>query len=315
MPPKDKAKKQVAIIGYGSQGRALALNLRDSGYAVTIGLAAGSKSRSAARRERFQAVVSVAAATQSADIICFAFPDHLHGRVYRDHIADHLKPNATLWFLHGTSIHFGFVKPPTSCDVILIAPHAPGVAVREKYLRERDISAFLAVQQNPTRKAVRTATSLAQACGFRKSRLVKTTFADEAIGDLFGEQSVLCGGLAMLISSGYQTLIERGIKPENAYLEVAYQLDLIIELIKKYGMDGMWQRISVAARFGSLVTGPRLIGRETRATMKRVLSEIESGQFARQLERLSEQDVANITASLNSLTPASFNKAARKFAR
>lgn len=315
MPRKDKAKKKIAVIGYGSQGCAIGLNLKDSGWGVSIGLPTRSKSLSRAKRDGFRKVGRVSQIIADADIICFAFPDHLHGRVFLKEIAPHLKPGATLWFLHGTSIHFGFVKPPRNCDVILVAPHAPGVAVREKYLSDRSISAFYAVEQNYSHRAQSLAFALAEGCGFRRSKLVKTTFRDEAVGDLFGEQAVLCGGLAMLITAGYETLVKHGLKPEHAYLEVAYQLDLIIALIKNYGMSGMWERISVAARYGSLLTGPRLIDKSVKKKMQTVLAEIESGRFPRKLELLSDRDVARITQALRRLSPKSFDKAARKFAK
>lgn len=313
MPRKEKAKKRIAVIGYGSQGRAIALNLRDSGWEVAVGARRGSKSLRRARQDRFRNVGPISRVVANADIVCFAFPDHLHGRVFKQSIGPHLKPGAALWFLHGTSIQFDFVQPPDNCDVILIAPHAPGVAVREKYLADRSISAFYAVHRDRSRRARSLTFALAEACGFKRSRLVKTTFHDEAVGDLFGEQAVLCGGLAMLISAGYETLVKRGIKPEHAYLEVAYQLDLIIGLIKQYGMSGMWGRISVAARYGSLLTGPKLIDRSTRSRMKTVLAEIESGRFPRRLASLTEKDISRISKALNALTPRSFDRAARKY--
>lgn len=315
MARKEKAKKRIAVIGYGSQGKAIGLNLADSGWDVSIGLPARSKSIARARRDGFSRVGRVSDIVATADIICFAFPDHLHGKVFDSQILPNLKPGATLWFLHGTSVHFGFVKPPKASDIILVAPHAPGVAVREKYLGDRSISAFWAVEQNRSRRAKQTAIALAKACGFKPSRLVKTSFEDEAVGDLFGEQAVLCGGLAMLISAGYETLVKRGLKPDHAYLEVAYQLDLIISLIKKYGMQGMWSRISVAARFGSLVTGPKLIDKTIKSKMSKALAEIESGRFPKKLQSLTPRDIARLTKALARLTPSSFDRAALKYVR
>lgn len=313
MPHKEKAKKRIAVIGYGSQGRAIALNLRDSGWDVAVGVRRGSKSLSRAKKDGLRNVGPISKVVAESDIVCFAFPDHLHGRVFNQSIGPHLKSGATLWFLHGTSIQFGFVQPPDNSDVILIAPHAPGLAVREKFLTDRSISAFYAIHRDGSRRARSLAFALADACGFKRSRLVKTTFHDEAVGDLFGEQAVLCGGLAMLISAGYETLVNRGIKPEHAYLEVAYQLDLIIALIKQYGMSGMWERISVAARYGSLLTGQKLIDRSTKSRMQAALAEIESGRFPRRLESLTEKDISRISKALNALTPRSFDRAARKY--
>ncbi len=306
----------VSIIGYGSQGRAIALNLRDSGYRVVIGLRPKSKFRAVARKDGFREVLSISDATKKGDIVTFAFPDHQHGRIYKAEIEPVMrsKKGATLLFLHGMSVHFKFVKPPKDADVILLAPHAPGVAVREQYLGKRDVSAFYAVHQNKSKKAEQTLFALADAIGIAKKRLVKTTFATEAIGDLFGEQAVLCGGMASLIKNGFDVLVESGIPPENAYLEVAYQLDLIIKLIKQYGIEGMFARISVAARYGSLLTGPKLIDKSVKKRMKAVLADITSGQFPNKLNKLSDADVRRIAKALSSLSSPKLEKAARKFA-
>jgi ketol-acid reductoisomerase len=315
MSPKAKEKKAVAMIGYGSQGRALALNLRDSGYNVLIGLRAKSKSRTIARKDGFKSLHTIPDAVANADIICFAFPDHLHGKVFTDHIAPHLRPGATLLFLHGLSVHFGFVKPPTNCDVILLAPHAPGIAVRERYLSDRSISAFYALHQNRSRKAASTAFAIAAAVGFQKKRLIRTTFEDEALGDIFGEQAVLCGGLSMLIKNGFEVLVENGLKPENAYLEVAFQLDLIISLIKRYGIEGMLERISLAARFGSITNGPRIIDDHVKRQMSRVYNDIKKGRFTRQLAALSETDIKALDKQAAKLTNQKIEKNAKKFSR
>ena len=308
-------KGGVAVIGYGSQGRALALNLRDSGYRVIVGVRSRSKSRRIAKRDGIAEIMTVSNAVAGADIVAFAFPDHLHGRVFTRVIAPNLKKNATLLLLHGTSVHFGFVAPPDDCDVILVAPHAPGVAVREAYLGDQQISAFYSVYQNRSRKAAQTAFAMAKAAGFKRKNLIKTTFEHEAVGDLFGEQAVLCGGLAMLIKTGFEVLVERGLKPENAYLEVAYQLDLIIDLIKRYGIEGMFSRISVAARYGSLKAGPEIINAGTKKRMERLASRIESGKFPNELDCLSDEDIAELNKSLRDLTDPRLERAARKFAR
>jgi ketol-acid reductoisomerase len=315
MTTKGKAKKRVAIIGYGSQGRAFALNLKDSGHEVLVGLRLGSKSRRLASRDGIKSIDSIASATAKADTVCFAFPDHLHGKIFESQIAPSLRPGATLLFLHGMSVHFGLVKPPSDCDVLLLAPHAPGVAVREKYLTDRSISAFFAVHQNRSRRGERTLVELAEGVGFAKRRLVKTTFRDEAVGDLFGEQAVLCGGLAMLIKTGHELLVERGIKPENAFLEVVYQLDLIVALIKKHGVAGMLNRISVAARYGSVRNGPRIIDSQTRQRMRKVLQEIESGQFVRSLAALTPSEARKLGKATLRLSNRNLENAARKYAR
>ena len=294
MNSKGKAKKRVAVIGYGSQGRALALNLRDSGFDVVVGLRAGSKSKKQAKKDKISQILPVREAVSRSEVICFAFPDHLHGRVYQKEIGSYLKPGATLLFLHGTSLAFKFVQPPRNSDVIMIAPHAPGMAVREKFLTDRSISAFYSLEQNATGRGLHTLFSLAAGMGFERKRLIKTTARDESVGDLFGEQAVLCGGMAMLIRNGYDVLVEHGLKPEHAYLEVAYQLDLIIALIKKFGIEGMLRRISVAARFGSIWSGPKIIDRGVKRRMREVLREIESGKFPRKLNQLNQKKIALI---------------------
>ncbi|MDH4155823.1 MAG: ketol-acid reductoisomerase, partial [candidate division Zixibacteria bacterium] len=220
-----------------------------------------------------------------------------------------------LLFLHGLSVHFGMVVPAAFCDVILIAPHAPGRAVREKYLTDRSLSAFYAVGQDFTGHARRTALELARAIGFKPQRLIATTFEHEAVGDLFGEQAVLCGGLAALIKNGFEVLVEKGIPAENAYLEVAYQLDLIVQLLKEHGIEGMLRRISVAARYGSARAGPRIIDRTVRDRMKEVADEIITGKFSRGLAKLSGADIIKLNRSLKKLTDPRLEKAARKFNR
>ena len=310
--------RTVVIIGYGSQGRAIALNLRDSGYSVAIGLRPRSRSRVAAKKDGFEAVHTIAKAIRATDpsCICFAFPDHLHGRVYEEHVRANLPSNkpCRLLFLHGMSVHFGMVRPPSDCDIILLAPHAPGDAVREKYLGDRSLSAFYGVHRDVSGHARRDVIELAQAIGFDKKRLIATTFEDEAVGDLFGEQAVLCGGLAMLVKTGFEVLIEKGLPPENAYLEVAYQLDLIVEMIKKHGVAGMLERISVAARYGSVRSGPQIVDKAVKERMEKVYDRIRSGEFARQLGGLDKSDVAELKKAARALSHPLLEKAARKFA-
>ena len=313
MAAKDKGKKVVAMIGYGSQGQAIALNLRDSGFEVIIGLRSRSGSIRQARKDGFQPE-SVLCAVKGADIICMAFPDHLHGRVYTSVIEKNLKKNATLWFLQGMSIHFGLVKPPSDCDVILIAPHGPGVAVREKYLTDRSLSAFYAVAQGRSRKTLSALFALAGGIGLEKKQLVKTSFEAETLGDMFGEQAVLCGGLAMLVKSGFEVLVENGLKPEHAYLEVAYQLDLIVDLIKKHGIEGMLRRISVAARYGSVRGGPKIIDSSVKKRMMKLFREIGSGRFAKKLNTLERSDIDALDRVVKKLSHPALEKAARKFA-
>ncbi len=312
---KNRKTEKIAVLGYGSQGRSVALNLRDSGYDVTIGLPLKSKSRKKARADKFSAIFSVSQAVKESTTLCFAFPDHLQGQTYKSEIQANLNDNSTLWFLHSFAVHFGFIKPAPHCDVILIAPHAPGLTVRDEYLGSKSLSAFFAVYQNATGRAHKTVFKLSGAIGFKKSKLVKTTFKDEALGDLFGEQAVLCGGLAGLIKNGFEVLVENGIPPENAYLEVAYQLDLIIALIKKYGIEGMFERISVAARFGSLEAGPEIVGESVKKKMRARYKEIESGKFARKLNNLSQAELSSLSKDLKKLSSPLFEKMARKFSK
>jgi len=212
------------------------------------------------------------------------------------------------------SVHFGLIDPPPDCDVILLAPHAPGVAVREKFLGDRSVSAFYAIHQDATDCARNMVMQLADDMGIDRRSLVETTFAHEAVGDLFGEQAVLCGGLAMLIKSGFDTLVANGLPTENAYLEVAYQLDLIVDLIKNHGVGGMFERISVAARYGSAKAGPRIIDESAQKRMQKIYDHIDSGAFARELSRLSEEDIRGLKESLLGLSSPALERAAKKYA-
>ncbi len=304
---------RIAVIGYGSQGRAVALNFRDSGYNLTIGLPPKSKSRSKAKVDKFSKIATVGEAVKDSDIICLAFPDYLHQRVFDSKIKGNLKKGATLLFLHGFSVHFRFVVPPKSVDVILIAPHAPGIMVREKFLTDKSLSAFYAVHQDVSGKAQKKAMSLAGALGFKKKKLLRTSFEIETIGDLFGEQAVLCGGLAMLIKNGFEVLIENGIPPKHAYLEVAFQLDQIITLIKKYGIEGMFERISVAAQLGSGEAGPHIIDETVKNKMQSRFEEIASGAFAAKLNSLVPEDIQAIKTRLKKLSHPELEKTVKAF--
>lgn len=305
----------IAVLGYGSQGRALALNWRDSGRNVIVGLPPQSESRRRAELDEISEVATPGETAGSADIICFAFPDYLHGRVWRDELENRVRAGSTLLFLHGLSIHFGQIEPPRDCDVVLMAPHAPGVSVREKYLSDRSVSAFYAVHQDVSGEAETEILQLAADAGFREDRLIETTFEHEAIGDLFGEQAVLCGGLAMLIKSGFDTLVDKGLPPDNAWLEVAYQLDLIVNLIKRHGIQGMFERISVAAQFGSLRAGPEIIDDAVRKSMVDVYRRIASGEFADELAALDPSDLEKLRHNLAGLTTPALEESARKFNR
>ncbi len=292
----------------------MALNLRDSGWDTRVGLRHGSSSAARAEQDGIARVSSIAEAVKESHIVAFAFPDHCHKQVFEGEIRLNLRKDATLLFLHGTAVHFGLVKAPEGCDVIMVAPHAPGAAVREKYLSDRSVSAFVAVHQDATGQAHETALAIAAGMGIAKERVVDTTFELEAVGDLFGEQAVLCGGLSMLIKSGFDTLVEKGLPPDNAYLEVAYQLDLIIDLIKNYGIEGMLNRISVAARYGALKTGPRLINASIKKKMHEVHDDITSGRFVDELSNLTTEDIRNMKEGPCPLSSPELELAAKKYA-
>jgi len=306
-------EKTIAVLGYGSQGRAWALNLKDSGREVAIGIPSGDPSRKTAKKDGLKNITTIAKAVAGAGIIIFAFPDHLHGKVYKDEIVTGLNPGTALVFLHGLSVHFGQVTPPESCDVLLLAPLGPGTAVREKFLAGESIGYFYCIHQNTSGRADRTLKNLMRDLKIDKTTMIETTFADEAVGDLFGEQAVLCGGLTELIKAGYETLTEAGLSSDKAYLEVAYQLDLIIDLIKRYGIEGMYKRISVAAKYGSSLTGPKIIDTATKKRMKQILGEIKSGQFAGKLNRLTPEEIKKLDFDLNKMTTSSLEKSALKF--
>jgi ketol-acid reductoisomerase len=271
--------KTVAVIGYGNQGRAQALNLRDSGLKVIIGLPQGSKDVKLAREDGFE-VYSDEEATKLGDIITILAPDHLHKEIYQQQIKPNLRPRKTLVFACGFSVHFRLVIPPDFVDVILVAPHAPGKVMRELFEGGKGVPGFIAIQQNKSGMAKKTALAYAKAIGCTRAGVFETTFGDEAIGDLFGEQVVLCGGLSELLKTGYDVLVEGGLPPENAYLECVHQLDYIVSTIKSYGLAGMFTRISKTAEFGSYVTGKRVISKQTKKEMKKILKEIKNGKFA-----------------------------------
>ncbi len=305
-----KKKDTIAVLGYGSQGRAIALNLRDSGYQVAVGLREKSRSRAQARQEKIQAT-TIRNAVRNNTVVFVALPDHVHGAVFRESVLRHLNPDASLIFLHGSTVHFGLVEPPPDNPVLLLAPHAPGSAVRSNYLNKIPFSAFCAVYQGHVRWGHNLLREMAGAIGIPGTHLIKTTFADEAVGDLFGEQAVLCGGLARLLKYGYETLVEAGLTPQNAYLEVAFQLDLIVDLIKRHGLSGMFERISRLARYGSAVNGPEVITPEVKLNMKKVYALINSGEFMRQGQR---ERLKPGKRRMEQVTSTAFNRQARRFA-
>ncbi|MDB4793428.1 ketol-acid reductoisomerase [Methylacidiphilales bacterium] len=272
--------KTVAVIGFGSQGHAHALNLKESGVKVIIGLYPGSKSIAAAKKYGFKVLTS-AEATKAADIIFMATPDLAIAGVYEKDIAPNLTKGKTLLFSHGFAIHFKTVKPPKNIDVIMVAPKGPGHLVRRQYLEGRGVPALIAVFQNPSKQAKKVALAWAKGIGSTRAGVLETTFKEETETDLFGEQAVLCGGASALVQAGYDTLVQAGYQPEMAYFECLHELKLIVDLMYEAGISGMRFSISDTAKYGDVVTGPRIINKQVRAEMKKVLTEIQDGTFAR----------------------------------
>ncbi len=274
-----KAKK-VAIIGYGSQGHAHALNLKDSGVDVCIGLHAGSKSRKKAEAAGL-AVKSVAEAATWGDVIMLLTPDTSQPAIYEESIAPHLGEGKTLMFAHGFNIRFGTIKPPAEVDVSMIAPKSPGHRVRETFAEGGGVPALLAVEQDASGQADALALAYAKGIGSTRAGVLTTTFSEETETDLFGEQAVLCGGTAELVKAGFKTLVDAGYQPEVAYFECLHELKLIVDLMYRGGLNYMRYSVSNTAEYGDYVSGPRVINDQTRAEMKKILAEIQDGSFAK----------------------------------
>jgi ketol-acid reductoisomerase len=273
--------KTVAIIGYGSQGHAHALNLRDSGVNVVVGLYPGSKSAAKAQAAGLK-VMSVGDATKAADTIMILVSDHIQGDLYNQEIGPHMTKGKTLMFAHGFNIHFGQIKPPADIDVSMIAPKAPGHRVRELLTEGVGVPALVAIHQDASGHAIENALAYALALGCLKAGVIETTFREETESDLFGEQSVLCGGVSELIRAGFETLVDAGYAPEIAYFECLHELKLIVDLIYEGGLGYMRFSVSDTAEYGDYTRGPRIVNDQTRQEMRKILSEIQSGQFARE---------------------------------
>jgi ketol-acid reductoisomerase len=271
--------KNVAVIGYGSQGHAHALNLRDSGVAVMVGLRPGSKSWERAEADGLE-VGTVDEAAEWADTVMVLAPDTLQAELYNQHIAPHLKPGKTLMFAHGFNIRYGTIQPHAGVDVSMVAPKAPGHRVREIYVEGGGTPSLLAVHQDASGQAQANALSYAYALGATRAGVVKTTFAEETETDLFGEQAVLCGGVSALIKAGFETLVEAGYQPELAYFEVLHELKLIVDLMYRGGMNYMRYSVSDTAEYGDYYAGPKIITEETRHAMSQMLKDIQDGRFA-----------------------------------
>jgi ketol-acid reductoisomerase len=273
--------KKVAIIGYGSQGHAHALNLRDSGLKnVAVALREGSSSAKKAKAEKLK-VMTPSEAAKWADVVMMLTPDELQAEIYTAHFAKNLKKGAALAFAHGLNIHFNLIEPREDLDVFMIAPKGPGHTVRGEYLRGGGVPCLVAVEQDATGNALDLALSYASAIGGGRSGVIETTFREECETDLFGEQVVLCGGLTSLIQAGYETLVEAGYAPEMAYFECLHEVKLIVDLIYEGGIANMRYSVSNTAEYGDYVSGPRIIDATVKARMKDVLDDIQSGRFTR----------------------------------
>ncbi len=273
--------KKIGIIGYGSQGHAQAQNLRDSGLQVTVADLPGSPNYEKALEDGFTPVLAREAA-ENSDIIQILTEDHAQAALYRRDIAHTMKPGKTLLFSHGFNIHYGQIVPPKEVDVVMIAPKGPGHLVRSEYVRGAGVPALVAIQQDASGQALQTALAYASGIGATRAGVMETTFKEETETDLFGEQAVLCGGVSELIKAGFDTLVEAGYQPEIAFFECMHELKLIVDLIYRGGLAYMRYSVSDTAEYGDLSRGKRIINQQTRAEMKKILEEVQSGQFARE---------------------------------
>ena len=273
--------KVIGIIGYGSQGHAHALNHRDSGLEVMVGLYKGSKSWDKAKADGLK-VGTVQEVSEAAQVIMIALPDQTHKQVYEESVRRALTPGKTLMFAHGFNIHFNQIVPPAEVDVSMIAPKAPGHMMRQVYTEGSGVPALVAVHQNPSGKAKEVALAYARGVGCTRAGVLETTFKEETETDLFGEQTVLCGGISALMKAGFETLVEAGYQPESAYFECMHEMKLIVDLIYQGGLAYMRYSVSDTAEYGDYSRGSRIIGKAVKAEMKKILMEIQSGQFARE---------------------------------
>ena len=286
--------RKVAVIGYGSQGHAHALSLRDSGVDVRIGLRAGSKSAAKAEEQGLR-VLSVADASAEADVIMILAPDTKQAKIYTEEIAPNLKAGDALFFGHGFNIRYGLIKPPAEVDVVLVAPKGPGHLVRRQFVDGKGVPDLVAVEQDASGNALALGLSYAKGIGGTRAGVIKTTFTEETETDLFGEQAVLCGGTTALIQAGFETLVEAGYQPEIAYFEVLHELKLIVDLIYEGGIARMRYSISDTAEYGDLTRGPRVITPAVKAELRKILDEIQDGRFAKEWVGEDEAGRPNFT--------------------
>jgi ketol-acid reductoisomerase len=278
---KDLKGKKIAVIGYGSQGHAQAQNLRDSGLDVIVSQRKGGENYDLAIKHGFKPV-SAAEAARGADLIQILTQDHIQSKLYHEDVKPHLRKGKTLLFSHGFNIHYGQIVPPKEIDVVMIAPKGPGHLVRREYEKGAGVPSLIAIHQDFTGKAKKTALAYAKGLGATRAGVIETTFKEETETDLFGEQSVLCGGVSELIKAGFDTLVEAGYQPEIAYFECLHELKLIVDLMYEGGLSYMRYSVSDTAEYGDLTRGRRIINKETRQEMKRILEEVQNGHFAKE---------------------------------
>jgi ketol-acid reductoisomerase len=290
------ARRKVAVMGFGSQGHAHALNLKESGVNVVVGLRDGSP-RTQPASDAGLKVVDPETAAEWADVIMVLVPDQVQKRFYEEIIAPRLSPGDALFFAHGFSIHFDFVKPPDYVDVAMVAPKGPGHLVRRQYVEGSGVPTLVAVEQDPSGEALALALSYAHAIGGTRAGVIETTFKDETETDLFGEQVILCGGVDALIQASFETLTEAGYQPEMAYFEVLHELKLIVDLLWEGGIEWMRHSVSDTAEYGDVTRGPRIVTAETKAEMRTILEEIQSGEFAREWMAEYEAGSPNLNAA------------------
>ena len=285
--------KTIAVIGYGSQGRAQSRNMADSGANVIVGLRENGSSWNLAKEDGMT-VKTIEDASKEADIIHILLPDEIQEKVYNEQIAPYVEDGNTISFSHGYNIHFGLIKPDETVNIVMFAPKGPGSMVRRTYEEGFGIPGLVAVEQDATGDALQLALGMAKACGLTKAGVLETTFQEETETDLFGEQTVLCGGITELINSGFTTLVEAGYQPEIAYFETCHEVKLIVDDIYENGMAGMWHDVSNTAEYGGLTRGNRIITDATKAEMKAILTEIQDGTFKKQFADENATDAANL---------------------
>ncbi|WP_461461160.1 ketol-acid reductoisomerase [Methanobrevibacter sp.] len=287
------ADKTIAVIGYGSQGRAQSRNMADSGLNVVVGLREGGKSFQLAKDDGMN-VMSIEDAAKQADIIHILLPDEIQANVYEKQIKPYIESGNTISFSHGYNIHFGLIVPPEDVNIVMFAPKGPGSMVRRTYLDGFGIPGLVAVEQDPSGDALQLALGMAKATGLTKAGVIETTFKEETETDLFGEQAVLCGGLTELIKSGFETLVEAGYQPEIAYFETCHEVKLIVDLIYEKGFASMWSDVSNTAEYGGLTRRSSVIGEESKKAMKEVLKQIQDGTFKKEFADEYATDFSNL---------------------